>query len=124
MFHRSGGTLQAEAVQGANGLTSETFEIIALSPAGFPNPRLAHAAVSSGFSGGVALENLASQDAEAIVRQLVRAANPFTITLQCNTVQNAAYLSEVAAMGLERVILVDPGEEYLLPGVTTLRKTA
>ncbi|MFN0101054.1 MAG: SDR family NAD(P)-dependent oxidoreductase [Bryobacteraceae bacterium] len=81
------------------------FGIVVLSPAGFPNPRLAAAAAVAGFNGGISLECLNAAQAEGLEKQLLASGHPFTLAMESLAGWQGEFAARLAGKGLERIVL-------------------
>ena len=79
------------------------FEVIALTPAGFPDPHVALAASAAGFQGGVCLDYLDAPTAASLLATLRATVPSYSVSIDNRT--DLSVLTAAAAQGLERVIL-------------------
>jgi len=99
-----------------------TFEIIASTPIGYPDARVAKAAAAGGFVGAVALEQAGPDVISEVLSSLISTRSEFTVSIEGLGKSEWALLKPAVGRGLVRVILSDPSRSTLKKDLALLRE--
>lgn len=98
------------------------FEVLAVSPAGFPGSGVALAATSAGFSGGVSLESLPIDTVRSVLADLSSKVPAYTLSFAERSATFTEWIADPAQQpGLVRVILTGPFTSGLASQVACLK---